>query len=132
MNSSYSSNLPLSKSLARQGIEYILSPKQQRRPVPSLLYNSFVLWFIATRQKFLSLSLHTVFLCVSSPLSFLLLPFRSLTHFLVFSYLSPFLSLFPSVAVPDSVRTLIVSLSLYKCCFRPSLCLSLHLSLHVH
>ena len=40
-NSSYSSNPSSAKQLARQGIEYIQSPKQQRRPLPFLLYLSF-------------------------------------------------------------------------------------------
>ena len=39
--SSYSLNRPGEKYLARQGIESILSTKQQRRPLPSLLYKSF-------------------------------------------------------------------------------------------
>ena len=39
--SAYSSNRPGAKELARQGIEAILSPKKQRRPLPSLLYKSF-------------------------------------------------------------------------------------------
>ena len=41
MNSSYSSIRPSAKQLARQGIESILSPKQKRRPLPSLLSLSF-------------------------------------------------------------------------------------------
>ena len=36
-NSSYSSNHPSAKQLARQGIEQILSPKQQQRPLPCIL-----------------------------------------------------------------------------------------------
>ena len=40
-NSSYSSIRPCAKLLARQGIESILSPKQKRRPLPSLLSLSF-------------------------------------------------------------------------------------------
>ena len=38
--SSYSSKRPGAKQLARHGIEAILSPKQQRRSLPSLLYKS--------------------------------------------------------------------------------------------
>ena len=40
-NSAYSSNRPVAKYLARQGIETIQPPKKQRRPLPSLLYKSF-------------------------------------------------------------------------------------------
>ena len=39
--SAYSSNRPVTKKLARQGIETILTPKKQRRPLPSLLYKTF-------------------------------------------------------------------------------------------
>ena len=39
--SSFSWNLPGAKSVVRQGIEWILSPKQQRRPLPSLLSVSY-------------------------------------------------------------------------------------------
>ena len=39
--SSYSSNLPTAIFLAWQGIEHILSPKQQGRPLYFLLYLSF-------------------------------------------------------------------------------------------
>ena len=40
MNSSFSSYHSGAKQLAWQGIEAILSPKRQRRPLPSLLYKS--------------------------------------------------------------------------------------------
>ena len=39
--SSFSLNHPVAKSVVRHGIEYFPSPKQQRRPLPSLLYLSF-------------------------------------------------------------------------------------------
>ena len=40
MISSYSSYHPGAKLVARQGIEKILSPNQQRRPLPSVLHNT--------------------------------------------------------------------------------------------
>ena len=42
--SSVTSNHPGAKSVVRQGIEPILFPKQQRRPLPSLLYKSFLVY----------------------------------------------------------------------------------------
>ena len=39
-NSSFSSNHPGGKSVVRHGIEWIPSPKQQQRPMPSLLSDS--------------------------------------------------------------------------------------------
>ena len=41
MNSTFSSKSTEAKQLARQGIEYILAPKQTRRPLPLLLSPSF-------------------------------------------------------------------------------------------
>ena len=41
MNSCYSSKSSWAKQVARQDIELILPPKQQRRPLPFLLYKSF-------------------------------------------------------------------------------------------
>ena len=40
--SSFSPNRPVAKQLAWQGIEAALSPKLQQRPLPSLLYKSFL------------------------------------------------------------------------------------------
>ena len=45
---SISSNHLGAKSVARQGIESILFPKQQRRPQPSLLYKSFFYAYTGT------------------------------------------------------------------------------------
>ena len=50
MFSSYFSNRPGEKQLLQQGIEALLSPKQQQRPLPPLLYKSF---FYVTPLPFL-------------------------------------------------------------------------------